>query len=84
MTISIKCRDLRNFLEFEKKEVKKFFFNFQRIFYLPKNLTQIFTPFRRSRRADSKYIYFVESHKVFFYLLYLYRFKNKVYFKFFL
>jgi len=74
MTRSIKCRDLRNFLEFEKKEVKKFFFNFQRIFYLPKNLTQIFTPFRRSRRADSKYIYFVGSHKVFFYLLYLYQF----------
>ena len=29
-------------------------------------MTKIFTPFCRSRRADSKYIYFVGSHKVFF------------------
>jgi len=58
-TRSIKCRDLRNLLEFKKIEVIIFFFNFQRIFCLLKNLTKIFTPFCRSRRADSKYIYFV-------------------------
>ena len=34
-------------------------------------MTQIFTPFCRSRRADSKYIYFVGSHKVFFYYNYI-------------
>ncbi len=67
MKRSIKCRDLRNFLEFKKIEVIKFFFlNFQRIFFLLKNLTKICTPFCRSRRADSKYIYFGGSHKVFF------------------
>jgi len=67
MMRSIKCRDLRNFLEFNKIEVINFFFNFQRIFCLLKNLTKIFKPFCRSRRADSKYIYFVGSHKVLFY-----------------
>ncbi len=34
-------------------------------------MTKIFTPFCRSRRADSKYIYFVGSHKVFFYYNYI-------------
>ena len=50
-TRSIKCRDLRNFLEFKKIEVIKIFK--KRIFCLLKNLTKIFTPFCRSRRADS-------------------------------
>ena len=76
MTRSIKCRDLRNFLEFKKIEVKNFFFNFQRIFCLLKNLTNIFAPFCRSRQADSKYIYFVGSHKVFFYYNYIIGGKN--------
>ena len=53
-----------------------FFFNFQRIFCLLKKLTKIFTPFCRSRRADSKYIYFVGSHKVFFYYNYIIGGKN--------
>jgi hypothetical protein len=76
MTRFIKCRDLRNFLEFKKIEVIKFFFNFQRIFCLLKNLTKIFTSFCRSRRANSKYIYFVWSHKVFFYYNYIIGGKN--------
>jgi hypothetical protein len=77
MTRSIKCRDLRNFLEFKKIEVINFFFfNFQRIFCLLKNLTKIFTPFCRSRRADYEYIYFVGSHKVFFYYNYIIGGKN--------
>ena len=52
-----------------------FFFNFQRNFTI-KNLTKIFTPFCRSRRDDSKYIYFVGSHKVFFYYNYIIGGKN--------
>ncbi len=76
MTRTIKCRDLRNFLEFKKIEVINFFFSFQRIFCLLKNLTKIFTPFCRSRRADSKYIYFVGSLKVFFYYNYIIVGKN--------
>ena len=47
MTRSIRCRDLLNFLEFEKKKL-----NFFEI--LLKARTKIFTPFCRSRRADSK------------------------------
>ncbi len=39
-------------------------------------MTKIFTPFCRSRRADSKYIYFVGSHKVFFYYNYVIGGKN--------
>ncbi len=39
-------------------------------------MTKIFTPFCRSRRADSKYIYFVGSHKVFFYYNYIIGGKN--------
>jgi hypothetical protein len=77
MMRSIKCRDLRYFLESKKIEViKVFFFNFQRIFCLLKNLTKIFTPFCRYRRADSKYIYFVGFHKVFFYCNYIIGGKN--------
>ncbi len=49
-----------------KLAVVKFFFNFQRIFYWLNVLTKIFTLFCRSRRADSKYIYFVGHHKLFF------------------
>ncbi len=50
----------------KNRSYKKFFFNFQRIFCLLKNLTQIFTPFCRSRRADSKYIYLLGLIKYFF------------------
>jgi len=44
-------------------------------------LTKIFTPFCRSRRVGSKYIYFQiyifsESHKVFFYYNYIIDGKN--------
>jgi hypothetical protein len=39
-------------------------------------LTKIFTPFCRSRRDDSKYVYFVGSHKVFFYYNYIIGGKN--------
>ena len=79
MTRSIKCRDLRNFLEFKKIEVINFFFfNFQKIFSFLKNFTKIFTPFCRSGRADSKYIYFVGSLKVFFYYNYIIGGKNSM------
>jgi len=67
MMRSIKCRDLRNFLEFKKIEVIKcFFFNFQRIFCLLKKLTKIFTPFCRSRRADSNIYILLGLIKYFF------------------
>ena len=67
------------FLRIKKnRSYKNFFFNFQRIFCLLKNLTKIFTPFCRSRRADSKYIYFVGSLKVFFYYNYIIGGKNSM------
>jgi len=43
---------------------------------LTKKFTKIFTPFCRSRRADSKYTYFVGSLKVFFYYNYIIGGKN--------
>ena len=67
MKRSIKCRDLRNFLEFKKIEVINFFFfNFQKISFLLKNFNKNFTPFCRSRRADSKYIILLGLIKYFF------------------
>jgi len=41
-------------------------------------LTKFFTPFCRSRRADSKYIYFVGSLKVFFDYNYIIGGKNSM------
>jgi len=63
-------------LEFKKIEVINFFLLFSNNFLLTKNLTKIFTPFCRSGRADSKYIYVVGSHKVFFYYNYIIGGKN--------
>jgi len=68
---SIKCRDLKNFLELKKLEVVSFFFNFQRIFYLLKVLTKMFY----TKSFDYDFvdlvelilnIYFLLGHKVFF------------------
>jgi hypothetical protein len=60
---------IAKFLAFKKIE-------FSKNFLLLKNSTKIFTPFCRSRRVDSKYIYFVGSHKVFFYYNYIIGGKN--------
>jgi len=67
------------FLRIKKnKSYKINFFNFQRIFCLLKNLTKIFEPFCRSGRADSIYISFVGSLKVFFYYDYIIGGKNSM------